>query len=770
MADSSFRLLPFQEEAAHGLRTGALRWIAYSAQHGPPKYGATRIPFLGQLRAVTGSGKTPVLAETIGGLGDAVVLWTTRASAVVEQTFANLNGRYRGLLPPGAQIIRDVPSQAVWRELIDGSTGLTIWVLTVASWNEAEAETNGNARLRLRRPQPDWAGEGSPWEQLRDRLERPLWVVSDESHNQSAVQLDQLAALGPKGFFMASATPVVNDLFDTWAKALRSEEATHELLEASQVPISTRDVVEANLLKTTVELIDYRSGTEESLDGALEALRGVDEAAAAEGASIVPRAIYVVERSNPPRGSKDEARPVVIWRHLRSRGVSAREIAVFTDTRELPEDAERVTSISQLEPRHRHIIFNQSLQEGWDDPEAYVCYFDGATRSFLRIRQIVGRVLRQPSLRRYETEALNTATLIVQTPVETYDVVVSELRAELRLYAPDDAGFAPVRLKTRKEPLTPIPVKPQLVGTLQLPRYALRAPSMKPAERKLKATAERPWPQEALDAPGTGRKATVSLAEGSEELTYVDVLRSARTQNGAFLRRRILQRNRACLNAIHPDLFRGPAFEQWSCHGSQAQEDLTALGAEMVDYFEDRVDYQEDPDPDRSVWIVGEHRPGGQELLDFEHAAHPQYAAADFNKDELAFARELDRQRDLIWARNSATAALGFGIPLPTKVRDSATFYPDFLVWIGEICWAIDTTGRHLLDEKVRGKLITLGLPKMALVVRGRVDLGTGSREGKEGWSAVVGRPSLKPLVQHSDDLGALLGLLFHEEKSAAGV
>ena len=135
-----------------------------------------------------------------------------------------------------------------------------------------------------------------------------------------------------------------------------------------------------------------------------------------------------------------------------------------------------------------------------------------------------------------------------------------------------------------------------------------------------------------------------------------------------------------------------------------------------------------------------------------------------------AFARELDRRPDLTWTRNPATAALGFGIPLPTKVRDSATFYPDFLVWIGETCWAIDTTGRHLLDEKVRGKLITLGLPKMALVVRGRVDLGTGSREGKEGWSAVVGRPSLKPLVQHSDDLGTLLRMLFQEEKSEAGV
>jgi type III restriction enzyme len=760
MAGDSFRLFPFQEEAAHALRNAALQWIGYSARNGPPKYGATRIPFLGQLKAVTGSGKTPVLSEVVGGLGHAVVLWTTRASAVVEQTFANLNDRYHGLLPADTRIIRDVPSQALWRELIDSTTGLTIWVLTVASWNEADADTNGkgDARLRLRRPQPDWAGEGSPWDQLRDDLKRPLWIVSDESHGQSAVQLDQLAALRPKGFFMASATPVINDLFDTWAKALEADPETRELFQAGHVPIRTRDVVEANLLKTTIELIDYRSGTEESLDGALEALRRVDHAVAKEGASITPRAIYVVERSNPSRGSIEEARPVVIWRHLRSRGVPADEIAVFTDTKQLPEDAERVTSLTQLEPRHRHIIFNQSLQEGWDDPEAYVCYFDGATRSFLRIRQIVGRVLRQPSARRFQAEALNTATLIIQTPVESYDVVVSELRAELRLYAPDDElAFVPVRVKTRKEPLTPISVKPEIAGRLKLPRRALQAPGMKQVERQLKTTAERPWPQHALDAPGTGRKAIVSLEEGSEELAYIDVLRSARTQNAAFLRRRILQRNRACLNAIHPDLFRGPAFEQWSCHGSQAQDDLTMLAGAIVEYFETRVDYQDDPDPDRRTWTVDDYRPRGQELLDFQHAAHPQYARADFNQDELAFVRALDRIVNATWTRNPATAAQGYGIPLPKKVGDSSTFYPDFLVWVAGACWAIDTTGRHLLDEKVRGKLITLGTPRMALVVRGAVDLGSGAREGKDGWSVVVGRPSLKPLVEYGDDLETLV-------------
>lgn len=762
MTADSFRLFPFQDEAAQNLRDAALSWVAYSVKRGhPPEYGESPIPFLGQLKAVTGSGKTPVLASTVAGIGDAVIFWTTRSSAVVEQSFTNLNGKYRSLLPPDAKVIRDISSQLAWRELVDSTKGLTIWVLTVASWNEAEADSgSGDARLRLRRPQPDWAGEGAPWDQLRDKLKRPLWIVSDESHNQSEVQLDQLAALKPRGFFMASATPLVNELFTKWEEALNQGEETKALLAAGRVPIKTRDVVDANLLKTTIELVDYRSGSEESLDGALAALERVQAAADTEEAGVTPRAIYVVEKSNPARGSNEVARPVAIWQHLRERGVPADEIAIFTDTKELPEDAERVASLSKLEPRYRHIIFNQTLQEGWDDPEAYVCYFDGVTRSFVRIRQIVGRVLRQPRARRFAAEALNTATLILETPTAAYETVVSELKAELRLYAPDDEpAFATVRVKTRKEPLTPVPVK-KGAKKLSLQRWALKAPNMASAEKDLRSAASREWSEEDLEAPGTGRKAVVSLKEGSEEYEDIDVLRSARTRNGAFLRRRILQRNRACINAIHPDRFSGPAFEQFSCHGSQAQDELTALAARIVDFFEDRVEYQEDPDPDRETWVVDEYRPRSEDMVPFERAAHVEYSRNDFNKDEAPFARAIDRVKGVTWVRNPTTESQGYGIPLPKKVGDSSTFYPDFLIWKKGVCRAVDTTGRHLLDAKVRGKLFALETPKLALVVRGTVDLGSGSREGKEGWSLVLPRPNLSPLVEPSDDLDPLVAML----------
>jgi len=240
---------------------------------------------------------------------------------------------------------------------------------------------------------------------------------------------------------------------------------------------------------------------------------------------------------------------------------------------------------------------------------------------------------------------------------------------------------------------------------------------------------------------------------------YLDVLRSARTRNGVYTRRRLLARNRACVNAVHPDAISGPAYDQQACQNSQAQEDLNALASSVCEYFEDRVEYQVDPDPDRSTWAVAEYRPRSADLRDFKQAVHPQYSRSDFNTDEWQFAEALDASGQGLWMRNPATADTGFSIPLPIKVGDSTRFYPDFLWWVNDVCWAIDTTGKHLMSDKVRGKLIPLDEPKVALVVRGHIDLNRNVVVDRSGWTAVVARSGLSPLVEHSEDLQQLLQL-----------
>lgn len=128
-------------------------------------------------------------------------------------------------------------------------------------------------------------------------------------------------------------------------------------------------------------------------------------------------------------------------------------------------------------------------------------------------------------------------------------------------------------------------------------------------------------------------------------------------------------------------------------------------------------------------------------------------------KTEFTFAQTLDSLNRGGWLRNG-DAGDGYPMPLPFKVGDSLRFFPDFIWWpdgADEESWALDTTGRHLIQEKIRGKLVGMGTPKMALVVRGQMDLSKEQSIGSDGWSAVIGRPGLQPLVEHNDDLSTLL-------------
>lgn len=431
----------------------------------------------------------------------------------------------------------------------------------------------------------------------------------------------------------------------------------------------------------------------------------------------------------------------------------------------MPKDAQKISSLGQLQPRHRHIIFNQALQEGWDDPEAYVCYFDGITNSFLRIRQIVGRVLRQPNAGRFASEELNTATLILNTPTEAYEKVLSDLRAELRLYAPEDEPDTPViRIKTRKKPLPFQVVRMAYTDMLKLNRLSLIAPDMSPQSAVLKVEGQRTWPQAALDSPGIGRRSVMNLAEESAGHTeLLHVLRSARALNGVFLRRRLAARNRNAVNALDPDSYmKGAAYEQYACQGSVAQKALVDYADSVANFYEDRVTYAPDPDPDLATWTVTPHRPRSSDYVEFAHSAHERYSAANLNKDELAFAQAIDALARGVWVRNG-DAGDGYSLPLPFKVGDSLRFFPDFLWWPngpdGD-AWALDTTGKHLIQEKIRGKLVGIGSPRLALIVRGHVDLAREQTAGIDGWSAVIARPGLQPLIEYKSDLISLLSVL----------
>lgn len=728
----SFTLLDFQEEAVVQMREAIAMWAkaVSDLQRPPSTVDGNPIPLLGQLFAITGGGKTPILAKMIGGIGPAVVLWTTNRSVVVDQTVEKLRTTYRHFLPPETAVLGEDPAPAAWVDFISNPKALSIWCLTDASWNTVDDEAKGTpeARLNIHRSAPEWAGPESPWNQLKNLKDRSLWIVYDEGHGQTDVQLDQLLELGPVGIISASATPVASPRINQM-RALLESSATF----GPSTPSSVCDL-------SDIEVDDLNMTAESKV---LEAVRQRDEletAANELGVELRPRALYVTEESNSKRA---EPRPVAIWRTLTEHGVPAHAIAVATSTKELPKEAERITELSQLKPRHRHIIFNKKFQEGWDDPEAYLAYFDGETKSALRINQLIGRILRQPNVKYFDTPELNKAYLFISSPDEKFAGIVSSVRKHLmREYGVDEFGEANVKISRRSERLAPVGLR-QGLPQLSLPVWSINARNLGAWVADMERHGRRPYPDGDREAPGQARRLTFKLTDAEERIVsrVVEIGHHIRSTNRDYLLEQVRNQSKDAFDWLPAAATSGPMFKQDSAMLSPAQADLAKLAREFVDGFEARVRFEREADPDQDTWRPGAYTPSRAGLLEFSRSVHAGYpdAPSFLNNDEKAFASALDAANAGWWMRNPpARSQGGYGVPLPIKVGGSQTFFPDFLWWVDDACWAIDTTGVHILGPKVRGKLLSITEPRLALATRGRVAASLDTLEDDHGWTLVL--------------------------------
>jgi type III restriction enzyme len=719
---SNIELLDFQQEAAAKLVDAAVTYF----KTGQDVLGGRPVPFVGQLKAVTGAGKTPILADVVSRLRPAIILWTTKYGAVVDQTVANLLGKYRHLLGKSdVEVInfREVNSAAQWEYLIDRQDGLTVMVSTVAMWNSSEKDE----RLNVHRPYPDW-GARTRWDRLKLDRKRPLWVVYDEAHNTTSDQVELLDDLSPAGFFVASASNLKGKLLfylSSLPENIRNERI---------IPVSTRSVVEAQLLKSTISLADYDSSADEMIHDAMKRREDLEAALIAASSAIVPKAIYVVETSNT-RASGAEPPPVAIWRSLVSLcNVAPERIAVCTNTKDLPKDAIRVDTIDELSDDFTHIIFNKKLQEGWDDPSVYVCYFDGKTESATRIQQVLGRAVRQPGAKHFHDETLNTAYFFFNCPNELLEKITDQLKEELRIYKGDEPDFEPFEFKEERKAVPKIPLKNEWVGKLAVSNLQSEMPA---GDRLGKLIAKKTFDfgEEDRSARGKALINIVSVATGDVSQSKRDLFEDMRVRCGTFLYEQIRILSKNCCNAIHPDSFSDPRLDKYACYNSKALDHYRDVARLIVQEYENHVRLSKLADADEVLYTVGPYQPSGTVQKPFNNAAHAYYDANAFRPDELEVAKALDRLDGFVWVRNKDR--LDYGIPLPIKSGSSATFYPDFIWWVKDTVWAIDPTGKFILGEKIRTKLLTVPAPlRIALITRGQLSP-TYAETGETGWSLV---------------------------------
>lgn len=766
-------LKPFQEKAVGELAALILEYPSPRFKRFDPDTGEL-LPFLCRLRAITGAGKTPILATVASTLNRGIVLWTTNRGAVISQTLSNLRpgGKYAELLPEGTQVfLLSEMSPADWEEAMSRPDSLTIMLATVASFNQDGDE------LRIHRKD----GEYTRWEMLsgigsRGR-KRPLYVFYDEGHGATERQFRKLREIKPRAFVLASASPLPEDLADLLSG--RTAEEREQSLADRTVIVPTRSVVVEGLLKNRLYFVDCNTAKADAVREANKKWSTLRTKLAPLG--MTPIACFIVN---------DTVRGVDVWESLVALKVPPKNIAVhlnraadvmqdrkgtlggLIDTYTGKKTQDRSPETLRA-AGYTHIIWNLTLREGWDEPLAYVAYLDQQGKSTTDIVQKIGRFVRQPAATPFEDPDLNAAYFYLNVTDEEFTNLIRATQDEM-----ETEGYEVIGMSHGDKPPDSRTVPVRKKGSL--PRVAPWFGD-KVETRDAILLGNLPYfAEDALKSSGAVRTRVFDMANLAEDVSGRS--EEARVANDvitpweflclrlASIDSRIIQENGTIFSATLKD---HKKMSQRMQYGSEAMTmvgnaiptivaelnaEFRLAGLGKHGLFEPAPFNLVSPD----ITGVSDSLREKYKVRRYKNAVHAEYNG--LNPFEVNVAAALD-ELGLLWARNPATKH-GYRVPIPALGADSIWFYPDFLLWTAKDVVLIDPKGKHLLEAAVVSKLLDMtsvpGLPKpirIALILDGAYSLdqqGSWKKEGKTGFT-LVRRTSTGPKAQRADNLRKLV-------------
>jgi type III restriction enzyme len=201
-------LRKFQSNSA---RLIAERYAFYANHPDRPRKGTKARPFFQALSALTGAGKTPILAQAVSLVRahhtrEPIVFWISKAKSVVGQTYTNFSegGKYSHIVDEFTVVNVANLTPAL---IADGTSPILIVATTGLFNNKDQAE----GALNIYKKGQDKFGETTPWARLIARDDgtgrRPLIIVYDEGHNLSPQQAEILSELEPRRIFVGQRDP-----------------------------------------------------------------------------------------------------------------------------------------------------------------------------------------------------------------------------------------------------------------------------------------------------------------------------------------------------------------------------------------------------------------------------------------------------------------------------------------------------------------------------------------------------------------------------------
>jgi type III restriction enzyme len=727
----------FQAEAAKLISDRC----AFFASH---PYRPTRkgkpAPFFQGLSALTGAGKTPILAQAVALMraqygSQPIVFWMSKAKSVVGQTFNNFSpgGKYSELL----EDFRVINVPLLTPALIEDGTAPLLILATTGLFNNKD-QSEGS--LNIYKKDEDQFGEKSAWDRLKERTydgqRRPMLIVYDEGHNLSEQQTDILAELEPDAYLLASATLKLPDAFSKgvirpigdWidqadsdedlatfaALAATGKEAKPELGLFITTAAPSDKVVDAQLVKKAIHFDGTTAQMERCLDDLVDRMASLSKEISTLGLPIRPKAIYVSNTNMVGKDEKDNpsdpfqhrrAPPIRIWRYLvEQKGVDPKDIAIYAN---LAFDGNKPAEVNLFSKGDddfdkftagdfKHIIFNQALQEGWDDPECYCAYIDKSIGSTVRVEQILGRALRQPGAQHYASPLLNSAHFFLRVDKES---VFTDTIAKVR-----------EKLKSEGAPIEVVETYGgKGSGSIELtPREGLDAPLCHVNVDASTACEKIAEIVDEFPAFIEGDVNTVAQAHAATKVLDLKKLEgdagdpqwiAKGNTNPVRLRwlASLALKGRSNRAYAVTDL-KDHKFDVRVQVQSKANKLAESTASRIVETYFQHAELVYEP---MHPFVFGPIRVP-KAAPEFEHSLYERYAG--FNKLELACAQALDKTKNT-WHRNSRGG--GFYIPLLTE-GDASSFFPDFLIWKGKQVFCIDTKGGHLLSDAVARKLFDI--------------------------------------------------------------
>lgn len=237
------------------------------------------------------------------------------------------------------------------------------------------------------------------------RYLNPVLVV-DESHNaESELSVDMLKNLNPSFILDLTATPKENSNIISLVPAI-------ELKKEHMVKLPV--IVYNNHDKT--EVINNAL----HLQRKLEILANKEEA---EGGKYI-RPIVLFQAQ--PKTNDDNTTFEKLKEQLLTLGIPENEIKIKTAN----IDELKGVNLSSRDCKVRYIITINALKEGWDCPFAYILASLADKSSAVDVEQILGRVLRQPYVKRHKSYQLNLSYVLTASAKfnETLQSIVKGLQ------------------------------------------------------------------------------------------------------------------------------------------------------------------------------------------------------------------------------------------------------------------------------------------------------------------------------------------------------